>query len=477
MKEWTTGHPKVDPVTGEMILFHCTFIPPYIHYSVIPTESASNGVHGASFTKLLNKPVPGVSGAKMMHDFGVSSNHTVIMDLPLSLDPVNNLKGLPVVSYDSSKPSRFGVFPRRDPTQVRWFETDACCIFHTANTWDSLDSRGNAEAVNMLACRLTSATLVFSAGNITAPQPTPKTVTKVEKSRRPSFFSSYDAEFQSRFSDPEKSPEIRDEFTESDYLLPGAHSTANIEPSLTDADDEQCRLYYLRMPLLNNPSNHISHQFALSAVPFEFPSTHPSLAMHVARYIYGCSVSTSGSFGAALGKAAKIDVIMKMDAHALLARAEQRPPKSVTGCVDTRSVPEVLASTDPCDSIKAFKFPPGIYGQEPRFVPRHTNTGSPEDEDDGFLLFYTFDEAQLNDEGECPLDAVSELWVLDPRNMKDVLCKIRLPQRVPYGLHGNWFTEEEIKRQRAVERVRHLPEMEEGGVWQSVRRRLIKAVG
>ncbi|KKY22069.1 putative carotenoid oxygenase [Diplodia seriata] len=33
MKEWTTGHPKVDPVTNEMILYHCTFAPPYIHYS------------------------------------------------------------------------------------------------------------------------------------------------------------------------------------------------------------------------------------------------------------------------------------------------------------------------------------------------------------------------------------------------------------------------------------------------------------
>ena len=28
MKEWTTGHPKVDPITKEMLLYHATFIKP-----------------------------------------------------------------------------------------------------------------------------------------------------------------------------------------------------------------------------------------------------------------------------------------------------------------------------------------------------------------------------------------------------------------------------------------------------------------
>jgi carotenoid cleavage dioxygenase-like enzyme len=83
--------------------------------------------------KMLNAAVPGINGGRMMHDFGVSSSHTIIMDLPLSLDPANQLKGKPPVTYDSDQPSRFGVFPRRHPENVRWFETDACCIFHTAN--------------------------------------------------------------------------------------------------------------------------------------------------------------------------------------------------------------------------------------------------------------------------------------------------------------------------------------------------------
>ena len=39
----------------------------------------------------------------MMHDFGVSLTHTVIMDLPLSLDPVMQLTGLNPRSNNSSK--------------------------------------------------------------------------------------------------------------------------------------------------------------------------------------------------------------------------------------------------------------------------------------------------------------------------------------------------------------------------------------
>ena len=164
MKEWTTGHPKVDPISGEMVLYHNTFLPPYVHYSVLPKTD----VDALRKRRLVNQAVPGVSGAKMMHDFGASRAHTVIMDLPLTLDPLNLAKNKEVVSYDPSKPSRFGVFPRHEPSAVRWFETAPCCIFHTANTWDT-KTGSKTKSVNLLACRMTSSTVVYTAGNILPP--------------------------------------------------------------------------------------------------------------------------------------------------------------------------------------------------------------------------------------------------------------------------------------------------------------------
>jgi carotenoid cleavage dioxygenase-like enzyme len=488
MNEWTTGHPKIDPNTKELIVYHCTFIAPYVHYSVIPPQPS------LTRKKVLNAIVPGMSGAKMIHDFGVSHQHSVMMDLPLTLDPFNLMRNKPVVSYDSSKPSRFGVFSRYDPSSIRWFETSACCIFHTANTWNDHDSQGNTTAVNMMACRLTSATLVFSAGNIAAPQPARRTVEEVKKAMP--FFQKYDYDQYVHGTDEEGSP--KDKFIDhgfyfSDYAFDRAPVLESTECETTplilkefsprlhsmdpDVEEDQCRLYYYRFDMKSNTENTITHQFALSAIPFEFPTINPANEMSSARYIYGCSVLTS-SFGAALGKAAKIDVIVKINALELISRGQKSPPRAVTGCVDTRDITQVLLDNEinPNDPVRCFRLPPGWYAQEARFVSRT----DPVSEDDGFLLFYVFDESQLDSTGECPSTASSELWVLDARDMETIVCRINLPQRVPYGLHGNWFSEEQIRSQRDVEKFRKIPTIkakDERGVVENMRNRTVGMLG
>lgn len=370
MREWTTAHPRVDPVTNELVSFHSMLLPPYVRYSVIQPRSRQ-----AAAPSIVDVPVPGVASPKMMHDFGVSAAHTVILDLPLSLDPLNPvLHGLPALHFDRSAPSRFGVFPRHAPSQVRWFETRACTIFHTANCWDTTSPSG-APTIHLLACRMTSASLVLRAGNIAPP---------------------------------------------------------------AEADD-QCRLSYYAFDL-NTPR--ITHQWALSALSFEFPSVSPLAQMQRARYVYGCTTA-SGTYTAALGRAVKITHLVKFDVASLIAAGVASPPAPVTGCVDTRSTLDVLRAADPNDAIRLFALPAGCYAQEPRFVPRR----KPEAEDDGWLLTYVFDEAQLDAAGACPASATSELWIIDARTMDRVVARVRLPQRVPYGLHGSWFSEEDIEGQ------------------------------
>lgn len=346
-----------------------------------------------------------------MHDFGVSRTHTIIMDLPLSLDPLNLLRNIPVVSYDPNSRSRFGIFPRYQPDRIRWFETKACCIFHTANSWDSttddcVTSLHQVPIVNMLVCRLTSAALVFSAGDLAAPIPLPTAAGQIQ-------------------------------------------------------EEEQCRLYFYQFVLLSpsgidrdqntTAENIISHQWALSAIPFEFPSLRESVSMSAAKYIYGCSMSKD-SFGAALGRAVKINALVKVDVEILIQRGLSNPPKQVSGCVDQRSITEILNSDDATDPIKVFKMPDGWYAQEPRFVARHNGNS----EDDGWLLSYVFDESQLDSAGECIRGARSELWIIDAKDMKSVVGRVYLPQRVPYGLHGSWFPEEQIQNQRPVKTLRRI---------------------
>lgn len=501
-KEWTTGHPKVDPLSSEMVLFHCTFIAPYVHYSVIPSTHG-NATPSGTKRKVINAPVPKVSGGKMMHDFGVSSGHTIILDLPLTLDPLNMMKGQPVVTYDSTKPSRFGVFPRHDPSKAMWFETAACCIFHTANAWDERDSKGVVTSVNLLACRLTSAAVIFSAGNLVAPRVPQREEEVIVESKPMSFFDKYDSDYVAATSavDMDEKTSLLADSKESstqvhayevDLESPsierppmGIRRRSVAQHPFIEDEEDQCRLYLYTfdLPTHTNPEPTISRQYALSAIPFEFPTTHPQREMSKARYIYGCSTSDA-SFGAALGKAAKIDVLVKMDVKTLIARGDQRPPRSVTGCVDTRSMPEVLNSTDERDPVCAYRMPRGWYAQEARFVPRvSVATGdveyNDEDEDEGYLLFYAFNEAQLGRDGEAPDTATSELWILNARNMREVVCRVKLPQRVPYGLHGNWFPQEQVEGQREVAEYRSTDAAltaGKKGLWMSLRRGLEKAL-
>jgi carotenoid cleavage dioxygenase len=62
---------------------------------------------------------------------------------------------------------------------------------------------------------------------------------------------------------------------------------------------------------------------------------------------------------------------------------------------------------------------------EATFIPRGTAG-----EDDGILAVFAFD----------PVTEASDLVLLDAAHVdSDPVAVIRLPQRVPQGLHGNWM--------------------------------------
>ena len=61
-----------------------------------------------------------------------------------------------------------------------------------------------------------------------------------------------------------------------------------------------------------------------------------------------------------------------------------------------------------------------------------------EPEDDGWLLVYLY----------CEKEEASKLYVYDAHTMSDVpVAVVQLPQRVPYGFHSTWVTEQQIAAQ------------------------------
>ncbi|GFY92234.1 carotenoid cleavage dioxygenase 1 [Actinidia rufa] len=71
-----TAHPKVDPFTGEMFTFGYSHTPPYITYRVVSKDG------------FMHDPVPiTISDPIMMHDFAITKNYAIIMDLPFYFRP------------------------------------------------------------------------------------------------------------------------------------------------------------------------------------------------------------------------------------------------------------------------------------------------------------------------------------------------------------------------------------------------------
>jgi carotenoid cleavage dioxygenase len=142
-----TAHPKVDPVTGEMMFFgYSLFAPPYLQYSVVSAEG-----------ELLRTVPIDLPVGVMMHDFAITEHYTIFMDLPLTFRPERMRRGEPAFMFESDRPSRFGILPRHgDNSSIRWFESPACYVFHTLNAYEEGDE------VVLVACRMSATSVLMS---------------------------------------------------------------------------------------------------------------------------------------------------------------------------------------------------------------------------------------------------------------------------------------------------------------------------
>ena len=136
-----TAHPKTCGETGELISFAYGMAEPYVTYH----RTSPDG------QMLQVEPIT-VKGATMVHDFNITQNYVVFMDLPV----VWNLEGmassgLPVI-WDESYGARLGVMPRNGgDVDVRWFDIDSCYVFHPVNAFEE----GNRIIVDV--CRMETA--------------------------------------------------------------------------------------------------------------------------------------------------------------------------------------------------------------------------------------------------------------------------------------------------------------------------------
>ena len=305
LKSAFTAHPKVDPVTGEMMFFGYSFAPPFVKYSVVSAEG-----------ELLRTVPIDLPVGVMMHDFAITENYTIFLDLPLTFRPERMQRGQPAFMFESDRASRFGIVPRHgDNSNIRWFESSPCFIFHTLNAYEEGDE------VVLLACRMGSTTVLMS------------------------------------------------------------------DVKQGETEGESARLYRWRFNLKTGAVR----EEMLDDVTSDFPRVNENLLGRKTRYGYTARLTASAI--------PLFDGVIKYDFS--------------SGKSETHTFGE------------------GRYGGEAVFVPRPNATN----EDDGWLITFVYDQGSNT----------SELVVVNAEDMTgEPVARVIIPQRVPYGFHGIWISEEQL---------------------------------
>lgn len=132
-----TAHPKICPLTGEMHFFGYGFFEPWLTYHRVD----ASGV-------LVQSEVIDVAGPTMIHDFSITEEHVLFMDLPVVFDLELAMQGSMPYHWSDDYAARVGVMERGVPgASVQWFDVDPCYVFHPLNSFDVTTESGAVEVV------------------------------------------------------------------------------------------------------------------------------------------------------------------------------------------------------------------------------------------------------------------------------------------------------------------------------------------
>ena len=97
-----------------------------------------------------------------------------------------------------------------------------------------------------------------------------------------------------------------------------------------------------------------------------------------------------------------------------------------TGSISAPDFGRIIKYDFAGDSREVYELPIGEAGAEPIFIP----SSNAQSEDEGYLMSLIYDRS----------DNKSNLQIFNAQGLTDgPIAKIMLPQRVPYGFHGNWI--------------------------------------
>lgn len=129
MRVGSTAHPKIDPRTGEMVLFNYSLEAPYLTWSVVGADG---------HTLLAPTPVFGLDAPMMIHDMALTEKYVVLFVNPLAFDLAAVMTGGSLLSWQPERGTRIALIPR-DGNVIRWIDTEPFWVWHFANAFDNPD--------------------------------------------------------------------------------------------------------------------------------------------------------------------------------------------------------------------------------------------------------------------------------------------------------------------------------------------------
>ena len=126
-----TAHPKVDPKTGELILFGYMAGGPFT-----PTIRWHAVDAAGQLTRSERFDAPFCS---MVHDFIVTGDYVVFPVFPVTGSLERAMAGGPAFAWEPDKGTHIGVARRDGSGEMRWFETDPCFVYHPMNAYSDDD--------------------------------------------------------------------------------------------------------------------------------------------------------------------------------------------------------------------------------------------------------------------------------------------------------------------------------------------------
>jgi carotenoid cleavage dioxygenase-like enzyme len=121
------AHPKIDPVSGEMIVFRYGLTEPYLYWAAVGPDGQ---------VRRPPEVIAEIDRGYMIHDFLITEDYLVLIICPAAFDLKRAAEGASPLAWEADVGVRVAVIPRRGQAEkVRWVTADAFWCWHYANAW------------------------------------------------------------------------------------------------------------------------------------------------------------------------------------------------------------------------------------------------------------------------------------------------------------------------------------------------------